>query len=90
MVTTINVSTKRQVVLPKGFCDRKNIKPGTSLRVVEIAEGLYVSPVPEPSARELKQVIASAGTFNRPQTAAEEKMMDATIKEYRKARRRRR
>ena len=65
MVTTISVSSKRQVVLPKAFCERKKIKAGTSLRVVEIAEGLYVSPVSEPSAKEMNEVVAAAERLHR-------------------------
>ena len=35
MTTTITVTTKRQVVLPKAMCERKRIQPGTSLRITE-------------------------------------------------------
>jgi bifunctional DNA-binding transcriptional regulator/antitoxin component of YhaV-PrlF toxin-antitoxin module len=91
MTTTISMSTKRQVVLPKSFCDRKKIKPGTSLRVTEIGEGLYVTPVPEPTEGDLKKVIVNAGSLLRRQTSKEEAEVQAAIDKYRaqKARHRR-
>ena len=65
MTTTISVTTKRQVVLPKLFCERKKIKPGTALRVTEVGDGLYVTPIGEPTEQELKEVIACAGSLRR-------------------------
>ncbi len=90
MTTTISVTTKRQVVLPKTFCDRKNIKPGTALRVTEVADGLYVTPIAEPSEQELREVIACAGSLRRRQTPAEEQLVQAIITEHRGNRRSRR
>ena len=90
MTTTISVSTKRQVVLPKEFCDRKRIKPGTALRVTEVGEGLYVTPVAEPTEEELKQVLASAGSLMRKQNVEEEKMVQKLIHDYRQEKRRHR
>jgi len=87
MTTTISVSTKRQVVLPKHFCERKKIGPGTALRVTEVGDGLYLTPVPEPTEAELKSVIASAGSLTRRQTRKEEEMVQAAIAEYRAKRR---
>ncbi len=91
MTTTISVTTKRQVVLPKKFCERKKIRPGTALRVTEVGEGLYVTPIPDPTEAELKEVIASAGSLTRPQTSAEDDLVRELIEEYRahKPRRRR-
>ncbi len=83
MTTTISVTTKRQVVLPKRFCDRKNIKPGTALRVTEVADGLYVTPLAEPTEQELKEVIACAGSLRRRQTSAEEQLVQDIITEHR-------
>ncbi|HWW02786.1 MAG TPA: AbrB/MazE/SpoVT family DNA-binding domain-containing protein [Candidatus Acidoferrum sp.] len=90
MTTTISVSTKRQVVLPKNFCDRKKIRPGTALRVTEVGGGLYVTPVPDPTERELKKVIASAGSLRRHQTAAEEELVQKVVEDYRTEKRPRR
>ena len=87
MTTTINVSTKRQVVLPKKFCDRKRIKPGTALRVTELANGLYVTPISEPTEKELKMVMAKAGSLLRRQSAGEEEMVEQAIRDYRKEKR---
>ena len=87
MTTTISVTTKRQVVLPKTFCDRKNIKPGTALRVTEVADGLYVTPIAQPTERELREVIACAGSLRRRQTPAEEQLVQDLIAEHRGKRR---
>src|SRR5262245_14267997 len=87
MTTTINVSDKGQVELPKEFRRRKKIKPGTALRVTEVGEGLYITTVPEPNERELKEIIAAAGSLSRPQTAAEEQLVQVTIRDYRAERR---
>ncbi len=87
MTTTISVSTKRQVVLPKTFCERKKIKPGTALRVTEVGNGLYVTPIAEPTEKELKEVIASAGSLARRQTPEEEDMVRGVIREYRREKR---
>ena len=89
MTTTISVTTKRQVVLPKDFCERKKIKPGTALRVTEVGQGLYVTPISEPTEEELKQVLASAGSLTRKQSLEEEQMVGQIIKEYRQEKRRR-
>ena len=89
MTTTISVTTKRQVVLPKKFCERKKIKPGTALRVTEVGEGLYVTPIAEPTEAELKTVLASAGSLKRSQTAEDEKMVLKVIQDYREEKRRR-
>lgn len=90
MTTTINVSPKRQVELPEDFCERKKIKPGTALRVTEVGEGLYVTPLPEPTERELREVIAAAGSLTRRQTPEEEEMVQQVIADYRAGKRKRR
>jgi AbrB family looped-hinge helix DNA binding protein len=89
MTTTISVTTKRQVVLPKNFCERKKIKPGSALRVTEVGEGLYVTPISDPTEEELKKVLANAGSLRREQTAEEQKMVEQVIQEYRQEKRRR-
>lgn len=88
MTTTIRVSTKRQVVLPKNFCDRKKIKSGTALRVTEVGDGLYVTPIDEPTEQELRNVIARAGSLIRRQTRNEERMVQQIVGEYRDEKRR--
>ena len=90
MTTTINVSPKRQVELPKDFCKRKRIKPGTALRVTEVGNGLYVTPLPEPTEKELREVIAAAGSLTRRQTPVEEEMVQQVITDYRAGKRKRR
>ena len=83
MTTTISVTTKRQVVLPKRFCERKKIKPGTALRVTEVGNGLYVTPIAEPTEQELKEVVACAGSLRRRQSLDEEELVQDIIAEYR-------
>ena len=87
MTTTVNVSQKGQMELPEEFCKRKKIKAGTALRVTEVGEGLYVAPVPEPTEKELKEVIAVAGSLTRRQTPEDEQMVERVITEYRNPKR---
>ena len=70
-------------VLPKRFCERKKIGPGTALRVTEVGNGLYVTPIAEPTEKELKEVIACAGSLRRRQTPDEDGMVQGVIAEYR-------
>jgi bifunctional DNA-binding transcriptional regulator/antitoxin component of YhaV-PrlF toxin-antitoxin module len=91
VTTTITVTTKRQVVLPKGMCERKKIGPGTSLRISEVGDGFYVTPVPEPTEAELAAVLKSLdeGRRTRPITSEAEALVQEEIKKYRAERRRR-
>jgi AbrB family looped-hinge helix DNA binding protein len=61
MITTITVTSKRQLVLPKEFCERAGISPGSQLRVAAVGAGLYLSPIPDPTEEELKAVVRAAG-----------------------------
>lgn len=90
MTTTITVTTKRQVVLPKAMCERKRIRPGTPLRITEVGEGFYVTPVPEPTEAELAAVFKALdkGRRARPMTAADDAHIQQEIKKYRIERRR--
>ena len=83
MTTTVNVSPKGQVELPEDFCKRKKIKPGTALRVTEIGDGLYVTTLPEPTEKELREVVAAAGSLTRRQTPEDEALVESVIAEYR-------
>lgn len=90
MTTTVNVSQKGEVELPEGFRRRKKIKPGAALRVTEVGDGLYVTPLPEPTEKELREVIAAAGSLTRRQTHEDEKMVQDVIAAYRQEKRRKR
>ena len=81
MTTTITVTTKRQVVLPKAMCERKRIQPGTSLRITEVGQGFYVTPVPEPTEAELAAVfkVLDEGGKKRPITAEDEAQIEDEI-----------
>ncbi len=85
MTTTITVTTKRQVVLPKAMCERKSIRPGTSLRITEVGDGFYVTPVPEPTEAELTAVLKTIdeGRRARSITATDEIRIQTEIKKYR-------
>jgi len=90
MTTTMTVTAKRQVVLPKAICDRKQIRPGTSLRITEVGDGFYISPVPEPSEAELAEIFKTldAGNPGRPMTEADERMIQEEIARHRAEKRR--
>jgi len=87
MTTTINVLPKGKMELPQEFRKRKRIKEGTSLRVTEVGDGLYVTALHEPTEEELREVIATAGSLSRRQNVQEEQMVDRIIAEYRKEKR---
>jgi AbrB family looped-hinge helix DNA binding protein len=91
VTTTITVTTKRQVVLPKAMCERKNIRPGTPLRISEVGNGFYVTPVPDPTEDELAAVfkLLDQGRHARPITAQDEEHIQDEIRKYRAEQRRR-
>ncbi|MBI4659315.1 MAG: AbrB/MazE/SpoVT family DNA-binding domain-containing protein [Verrucomicrobia bacterium] len=72
MITTLTVTSKRQLVLPKEFCKRAGIAPGSQLRVAAVRDGLYLSPIPAPTEDELRAVIRAAGgpTVREPKDGA--------------------
>jgi bifunctional DNA-binding transcriptional regulator/antitoxin component of YhaV-PrlF toxin-antitoxin module len=89
MTTTISLTSKRQCVLPKDFCERKGLKPNARLRVTEIGEGLYITPVPEPTEAEFEQVVKlSGGPPTKRFTKKDERMLLRIIHEDRKKNRR--
>ncbi|HEX3719511.1 MAG TPA: hypothetical protein VH595_16275 [Verrucomicrobiae bacterium] len=90
MTTTVNVLPKGKVELPEGFRRRRGIKEGTALRVTEVGDGLYVTALQEPTEEELQAVIASAGSLSRRQSAKEEELVNRTIADFRREKRRKR
>ncbi len=90
MTTTMTVTAKRQVVLPKPMCERKHIRPGTALRITEVGDGFYVTPVPEPTEAELALVFKALDAGRRPQTLTteDEASIQHEIRKYRAERRR--
>ena len=90
MTTTVSVSRNGQMELPEEFRKRKKIKPGTALRVTEAGDGLYVTPLREPTEKELREVIAAAGSLARRETPEDEAMVQRVIAEYRAEKRRKR
>jgi len=91
VTTTITVTTKRQVVLPKAMCERKKIRPGTFLRISEVGDEFYVTPVPEPTETELAVVFKAldGGRRTRSITDDDEARIQNEIKKYRTDLRRR-
>jgi AbrB family looped-hinge helix DNA binding protein len=87
----MTVTTKRQVVLPKAMCERKNIRPGTSLRITEAGDGFYVTPILEPAEAELEAIFKKLdeGRPIKPITVADEARIQKEIKKYRAEQRRR-
>jgi len=84
MTTTISLTSKRQCVLPKDFCERKGLKPHSSLRVTEIGEGLYITPIPEPTVEEFEEVTRlSGGRPTKRFAKKDERMVLRVIKEIR-------
>jgi bifunctional DNA-binding transcriptional regulator/antitoxin component of YhaV-PrlF toxin-antitoxin module len=84
MTTTISLTTKRQCVLPRDFCERKGLKPNSPLRVTEIGEGLYITPIPEPTAQEFEKVVRlSGGPPTKRFTKKDERMVLGVIKNVR-------
>ena len=84
MTTTISLTSKRQCVLPKDFCERKGLKPNSPLRVTEIGEGLYITPVPEPTVAEFEEVVRLSGGLPTKQfTKKNERMVLGVIKDIR-------
>ena len=79
MITTIELSPSGQFQLPKQFCEKNNLKAGTSLRVIEVGKGLYVTPQEEPNIEEIELLIADTGVFDREPTPEEEKMVQDVI-----------
>lgn len=47
MTRIVKVSSKGQVVIPKEMRDRKHIKPGNKVLVVEMDAGVTILPIPE-------------------------------------------
>lgn len=67
------------------MCERKNIRPGTSLRISEVGSGFYVTPVPEPTEAELAEVfkLLDEGSRHESMTAEDEARVQEEIKKYR-------
>jgi len=84
MSTTVRVTSKRQVVLPKQYCEQKRIKPGTTIRLTPVANGLYLAPIAPPTEQELREVFKAAGGL-RPKhiTPEDERLMAESIRAVR-------
>ena len=74
--------------LPAEFRKRKKITTGTTLRVTEVGDGLYVTPLAEPTEKELRAVVHAAGSLTRNETGQDEEMVQKVIAGYRAEKRR--
>ena len=83
MTTTVSVLKNGGVELPEDFRKRNKIKAGSALRVTEVDGGLYVTAHAQPTEKELREVIAAAGSLTRPQSEAEADLLRETIAGYR-------
>ena len=90
MTTTVSVLKNGGVELPEDFRKRNKIKAGSALRVTEVGGGLYVTAHAEPTEKELRDVIAAAGSLTRPQSKDEADMLRETIAGYRAEKRHKR
>jgi bifunctional DNA-binding transcriptional regulator/antitoxin component of YhaV-PrlF toxin-antitoxin module len=61
MVTTVSVMKKRQIVLPKVFCEEICIHEGASLRAVTVKGSILLTPIRPPSKSEYAAIIKAAG-----------------------------
>lgn len=84
MTTTVELSENGQLPLPNGFCKKNKIQPGSSLRIVEIGNALFVTPQELPTIEELEHLVTQSGAPDREQTPEEEKMVLDLIAEYRR------
>jgi bifunctional DNA-binding transcriptional regulator/antitoxin component of YhaV-PrlF toxin-antitoxin module len=61
MTATLSIDAKRQMVLPKRFCEHARIRPGSKVRVTPVEGGLLLAP-DEPSwEEELREVERASG-----------------------------
>jgi bifunctional DNA-binding transcriptional regulator/antitoxin component of YhaV-PrlF toxin-antitoxin module len=87
MTTTVSVSPKGQMELPEEFRKRKKIKPGTALRVTEVGDGLYVTPLSELTEKELRKSLPPPVRPGARETSEDEKLVQRVIAEYRQEKR---
>ena len=88
MSPTIRVNRKRQVVLPKPYCEQQHIQPGATVRVTPVADGLYLTPIPPPTEHELREVFKAAGGPGPKRiTREDENLMAESIRTVRTRRR---
>jgi bifunctional DNA-binding transcriptional regulator/antitoxin component of YhaV-PrlF toxin-antitoxin module len=82
MTTTIALTSKNQCTIPKAFVEAAGLKPETQLRVTQIGNGLYITPIPEPTEAEFRRVLQLADTgknFGK----KEAKLLDGIIRKHR-------
>ena len=67
------------------MCERKGIQPGSSLRITEVGDGFYITPVPEPTEDELAMIFKSLdkGRRHRPISSDDEDRIQDEISKYR-------
>lgn len=84
MITTLCVTKKRQLVLPKEFCSDARIEPGSSLRVARVGKGIYLTPIEEPTRAEFAAIMKATGMDrSRKQTKKDLETVAAAVKKTR-------
>jgi AbrB family looped-hinge helix DNA binding protein len=60
-VETTILSSRGQVVIPKGLREARHWPPGTSFYIEEVAQGILLKPMRTFAAAQLSEVMGSAG-----------------------------
>ncbi len=68
---TTRLSTKGQVVLPKGIRVSRAWGPGTEFTVEEVRDGIMLRPAPRFAAATLDEVAGCLRTRRKPKTATQ-------------------
>ena len=43
----VNISSKRQILIPKALREKHGVKPGSKVQIIETQNGLFVKPAPK-------------------------------------------
>ena len=76
---TTRLSTKGQIILPKGIRDSRAWGPGTEFTVEEVGEGILLRPAPHFPAANLEEVAGCLRSGRKSKTPAQ--MRDAIGRE---------
>lgn len=78
-MTTVELSENGKVTLPKEYCRKNNLTPGTPMRMLEVGASLLMIPQQGPTLEEFEHLVATTGVFDREATPEEEKLLDEVI-----------
>ena len=80
MTATVKISADGKLALPEALRKRKQLKPGSVLRITEAGESLLLTPVYPPTEEEFASVIQAAGGLESEETTETRKQVEAAIK----------